>query len=322
MPFTAEQLQERRKTLGGSEIPVVAGYQTFKSPLQLWAEKRGLAPAFEGNEFTEWGNRLEPVIRDKYAEVIQLEVRASLTVVCSRHPWRSVTPDGLVFGPGATTPERGVEIKCRGDWRADEWGEPGTDQVPNDVAVQCHWAMDILGVKRWDVATLIGGNKFGLYHLFYDAELAIALTELGRRFWDHVENGTEPPVDGSEATADYLREKFKMYGEELRPATVEETEALAQLLAVREQIKGLETTESELKNFLMQAIGTDAGIMHDTIGKATWKRPNGAQVDWKGIAETLTARLTPEEVATIMNQFSKPFSRRFLPTAPSKKKGK
>lgn len=317
MPFTKEQLLERRKTLGASEIPVVTGHLTFKSPLQLWAEKRGLSEPFEGNEYTDWGNRLEPVIRQKYAEVVGVIVRVSDTVVCPRYPWRSATPDGIWENR-----ERGVEIKQRGAHRADEWGEPGTDQVPNDVAIQCHWNMDVTGIPRWDVAVLLGGNQFGIYHLFADKELAADLTKVGRAFWDHVENGTEPPVDGSSATADYLREKFKMYGEELRPATVDEAKALAQLLDVRAQIKGLEQTEGELKNLLMQAIGTDAGIIHDTIGKATWKRPNGQQVDWKGIAEKLTATLPPDELANLMNAFSKPMSRRFLPSAPSKKRGK
>jgi len=327
--FSPEQLEQRRKTLGASEIPVVAGYVKFKSPLALWAEKRGLVATFEGNEFTEWGNRLEPVIREKYAEVIGMPVvKLDGSIADLDEPWRSCTPDGLVGDH--PNYERGLEIKCRGDYRAEDFGDPGTDQVPPDVAVQCHWSMDITGLKRWDVATLIGGNRFGLYHLFYDADIAKALRDIGRAFWKHVEDGTEPPVDSLSATSDFLLRRFPKNDEVLRDATEEEAEWIRQILAVRAEIKVLDACETEFGNQLRKAIGENAGII-SSCGKATWKAPNGTQVAWKDVAHLLASEIAVLDkdqtaaavLAKAVGYHSSPMSRRFLPLPPSKgKKGK
>lgn len=313
--FTPEQLERRRNSLGASEIPVVTGHVTFKSPLELWAEKRGLVKPFAGNEFTEWGNRLEPVIRQKYAEVVGLPVSEAETIICSRESWRSCTPDGLVGTVGAY--ERGLEIKCRGVHRGDEWGVPGTDQVPHDVAVQAHWSMDITGLRQWDIATLIGGNRFGLYHLFYDPDIARSLIEIGRRFWQHVVDGTEPAVDGSEATTDFLARRFPRNDEVLRTASPEEVEWIREILDVRVQIKTLETRESELGNSLRKAIGENAGVQ-SAIGRATWKAPNGSIVAWKDIVE----EVRPPNLDVLVRKHSTPMARRFQPFPPSKSKAK
>ncbi len=316
--FSPEQLAERRKTLGASEIPVVTGHIKFKSPLVLWAEKRGLVPPFEGNEFTEWGNRLEPVIREKYAEVVGLRVEKGETVICTRESWRSCTPDSIVFDANGVA-VRGHEIKCRGEFRAEEWGEPGTDQVPADVAIQAHWSMDVTGLRQWDITPLIGGNRFGVYTVFYDADIARSLTEIGRAFWKHVVDGTEPPIDASEATTEFLLRRFPSNNEVLRQATEEEEKLIRDILAVRADKKALEESEAAIGNLLRQAIGENAGIMSRS-GKATWKQPQGHTVAWATVAQKMADTLGATKLLNeLVNANAKPMSRRFLPSELSKK---
>ena len=310
--FSAEQLEQRRQTLGASEIPVVAGLVPFKSPIQLWMEKRGLVQSFEGNEFTEWGNRLESVVADAYAEKRGVAVHRSASVVHPIDTWMSATPDRLVMNADGVI-DRGLEVKCRGEYRGDEWGDPGTDEVPHDVAIQTHWSMIVTGLARWDVATLIGGNKFRMYELHYDADIAASLVGIGRAFWfDHVLAGVQPPIDGSTATTELLKKRFRTNTDVLRDATMEEAHWLADLQEVREEKAHIEKREAELKNLLMNAIGDAAGIT-SPVGKATWKAPSGSVVQWKEVATVAGA--TPEQIA----QFSKPQSRRFLPTFPKAK---
>ena len=56
---------DREKYIGGSDIPVIMNLSPFKSRYDLLLEKAGYKECdFEGNVFTEYGNRLEPVIRD------------------------------------------------------------------------------------------------------------------------------------------------------------------------------------------------------------------------------------------------------------------
>lgn len=55
----------RDKYIGGSDIPVIMGLSTFKTRYQLLLEKANLSESsFLGNKYTNYGNVLEPKIRD------------------------------------------------------------------------------------------------------------------------------------------------------------------------------------------------------------------------------------------------------------------
>lgn len=57
--------EDRNKYIGGSDIPVIMGISPFKKRYDLLLEKAGLQEnEFNGNEYTEYGNVLEPIIRD------------------------------------------------------------------------------------------------------------------------------------------------------------------------------------------------------------------------------------------------------------------
>lgn len=56
---------DRDKYIGGSDIPIIMGISPFKTRFDLLLEKAGLKDNdFTGNEYTEFGNILEPKIRD------------------------------------------------------------------------------------------------------------------------------------------------------------------------------------------------------------------------------------------------------------------
>nr|DAJ04608.1 MAG TPA: Exonuclease [Caudoviricetes sp.] len=56
---------DRDKYIGGSDIPIIMGISPFKTRFDLLLEKAGLKENnFEGNAYTEYGNILEPKIRE------------------------------------------------------------------------------------------------------------------------------------------------------------------------------------------------------------------------------------------------------------------
>lgn len=56
---------DRDKYIGGSDIPIIMGISPFKSRFNLLLEKAGLKDNdFTGNEYTEYGNIMEPKIRE------------------------------------------------------------------------------------------------------------------------------------------------------------------------------------------------------------------------------------------------------------------
>ena len=63
MKFDVEK--DRELFIGGSDIPIVMGISPYKTRFDLLLEKAGYKEDdFKGNEYTEYGNKLEPKIRD------------------------------------------------------------------------------------------------------------------------------------------------------------------------------------------------------------------------------------------------------------------
>jgi putative phage-type endonuclease len=56
---------DRDKYIGGSDVPIIMGISSFKTRWELLQEKAGVTEnLFLGNKYTEYGNILEPQIRD------------------------------------------------------------------------------------------------------------------------------------------------------------------------------------------------------------------------------------------------------------------
>ena len=58
-------LLDREKYVGGSDIPVIMGLSPYQTPFELAKEKAGIIERESvGNAYTEYGEILEPIIRD------------------------------------------------------------------------------------------------------------------------------------------------------------------------------------------------------------------------------------------------------------------
>ena len=305
--MTAQLDMTMRATgIGASEIAAIVGLSPYTSPLDVYLRKRGLTEEFSGNNSTRWGLVLEPVIAEAYtAETgISLIGDGRTTVVHSTYPWALCTPDRV-----AADRSRVVEIKTAGLRMADQWGEPGSDDVPEYYLTQCAWQMAVLDIDAADIAVLIGGSDFRIYSLARDRELEDALLEAGRRFWhDNVMTGEPPAPRDSDEFARVLSAKYPAE----TTATLVDAEgdivrvAFA-LRTVRDEIKRLEAEELALENEIKAAIGENAGVC-GRFGKITWKATKERAVtDYKALCSSLDPA-----VVKAFTQI-KPGVRRFLP---------
>ena len=96
------------------------------------------------------------------------------------------------------------EAKTASAYKAGEW----EDAVPDEYMCQLQHYMAVTGYKAAYIAVLIGGNTFRWKFVERDAELISMLIELESDFWNHVENSTPPPLDGSDASKRFLAERF------------------------------------------------------------------------------------------------------------------
>ncbi len=188
MSLTAEQLQRRQQGIGGSDVAATLGLSPWKSPRELYEEKRGGVEIVEPSEPMRWGTLLEPVIRQEYAERTGRTVRVPTEpLVHPTHAFMCANPDGL------TNDDRVLEVKCARN--AYGWGEPGSDAIPQHYLLQVQHYLIVAELPVADVAVLIGGCEYRQYEVPADPELQEMLIEGEREFWRAVEAGTPPEVD-------------------------------------------------------------------------------------------------------------------------------
>ena len=260
-------LEERRKGIGGSDVAAIMGLSPWKTAYQVYREKRKEVEDWGGNSLTDWGKRMEPAIRQWYSDKTGRDVRLPDKIMYHpQHPFMLASLDGF------TDDGRVVEIKTARSGK--DWGEPGTNQIPDYYAVQVHHYMTITGFQVADIPVSIAGSSPSLYVVEADKEISEMIIEACAKFWERVQSGNPPdPVTYADAVARFG--KIKSDGSII--ATTELIEAIAGLKQLRAQLGAMEDAEEAVKAKLIIALGDQADTIIDSAGQTlvTYKLANG-----------------------------------------------
>lgn len=298
-------IEARKKGIGGSDIAVIVGLNKYKTSVELWMEKTGRAAPQRENNKMHWGHLLEDVVAREYARQTGLEVLDGVNLVdgIRRGNTDRMVPDARKI----------LEIKTAGHFAAAEWGEPGTDEIPDAYLCQVQWYLGLLNPDEYvsaDVPVLIGGQDYRVYHVERNDELIGQLIEAGERWWrDYVVADRAPEADGTVEDARARLSLFPRDNGQILQSTAEIDDIAHRLARARAQLKAAEEVEESLSARLKAVIGDAAGIAGPDWS-ATWKTSKGAsKTDWKAVASELNA--PAELIAAHTRQASG--SRRFLP---------
>lgn len=286
MGLTAEQLLFRRTAIGASEIAALVGLSRWKTPMQVFASKRG-----EPDDSDSLPAELGTLLEDPISAVIQARTGTVLFPVDSiRHPefkFAVATPDRAVFAPGWVAPA-GVKLLQREHlgpclklcqiksttWRQKEfWGVPGSDAVPEDYLCQEQWEMGVSGVKSADIAVLFDKDRLETYCLQFDATIFDGLYAIAERFMhDHVLTGIPPPPDASAGYGEALERVYpRQQSERLVDAPDAIGDTIVRFAVLRQAKKLVEQGMEFYRSRITYLINKDTGIQ-GKFGKITWKR--------------------------------------------------
>lgn len=256
--------------LGGSEIAAVMGLSHWESTFSLWHRKAGLLGPVQETAEMEWGKRLEPVIAEKFAEC-HPELNPVKTGLWRNRerPYQLGQPDrDCSIEPTPHTPL--LEIKVA---RWDEhWGDPGTADIPVGYRAQVQWYMDCLGRRRCYVAVLIAPSDYREYVVEYDEQDVLAMRTAAAEFLTTVDRDERPPIDGSSATYQAIRELHP----EIEPRDYRLPDDLAEsyLRAVL-TAKQADELKRQQVNLVADAMGTARRAMWGQECIATRQAKNG-----------------------------------------------
>jgi putative phage-type endonuclease len=286
----------RRQGITGSEIAEICGLSPFAGagPHRVWGRKTGVSAEVEETPAMRRGKHMGPALCAWYAEetgmVVTHSGRHEATLRSEKHPLVIATPDGLIRKTRDARPIKVLEVKSPGRFAMDDWGEAGTDQIPEHYIPQVIWEMEAAGVRSADVVAQIlqDDGSFPIYQVDWNEELFEALHEKAAKFWrDHVVTKVPPPVDGTPGARELLLRMYPHTNGELAEASDIQTERLLRYAEVRTELKRLEAEKEIIEQQMIAEIGGGKGVVSGA-GKFTMIERAGSPA-WKRIAEELGA---------------------------------
>lgn len=256
-------LENRKKGIGGSDVAAILGLSKYKSPYQLWLSKTGRDTGDdEQSEPAYWGNTLEDVVAKEFAKRAEVKIqRVNMQLVHPEHKWMIANIDRAVINPeiagnvrykqdketglwGLTT-DRILECKTANQYMATLWGDENTEAVPDYYLTQCQWYMGVSQTDLCDLAVLIGGQKFRIYQIKFDAELFAMLQAECSKFWhEHVVADVPPELTTFD---DVLHCWSKEDPKTVLDCTQDQAEIFAQYKDINSIIKEAEEQKDALK---------------------------------------------------------------------------
>lgn len=291
-----EWMQLRKSGLGGSDAGTVLGFNSYKTPYQLYLEKTGQYEEVVDNEAVYFGNELEDFVAREFAKRTGKKVRRMNRFLRHKqYPFMTANLDRVVIGERAV-----LECKTASEYMREAWEG---DDIPATYLCQVHHYLAVTGFEKAYIAVLIGGNKFVWKEVERDEEFIEILIEREKDFWEnHVLADVAPPIDGSNAAGELLKKMYPQDDSTAIMLTKDDETILDALEALTEEIKSLETQKKEYENRIKLKLES-ATEAHSPRHKLTYKTIVSNRIDSKKLKE---------EAPDVYEKYVKPSSSRRL----------
>lgn len=286
-------LEARKQVITGSDMGAIFGLKPWCTPLQVWAEKRGLVDPPADTPAMKWGRKLEPLVLEEFSEVMgrdhvradpyHLFLSAAAPVGATLDGWLSTLDD-----------EDGcpVEAKTSAFLDPDDWGPSMTDQVPNAYIMQVMTQLHVTGKPHGYLAAFFTARRdMRVYRIDRSAALEEVMLDRSSAWWRrHIKDGHQPEIDGSDFARSYILKQFPKNIEPLRQSDAV-FDGMAESFRLLKKIKKETDTQlNELKNKITEWIGHSEGA-EGSFGKVTWKKnKDGSDIEWDKIIAGLAER--------------------------------
>ena len=266
-----EWLLLRKTYLGGSDMAAICGVPSFKkTALDVYFSKVNpeiteLTKDDHNYEAAYWGAKLEENIAERYAEEHNVKVTTEPNLIRHpKYPFIAGNIDRLVGNR-----EYILECKTAHFMKSKEWGEEGTDQIPESYLIQSAYYSSIGEVPKTVVAVLIGGQDFRIYTYQRNKEFEDKLIKIACNFWHNHVLKRIPPKCSS------LADTFNLFphgNHKKLKASENITQKIYELKKLKEQESNTQTAIDKLK-VEIQEFMQDYDILLDSNGcvVATWK---------------------------------------------------
>ncbi len=289
---------EWNRLVTASKVAAILGVSPWESPRSVWHRMRGDLPREEQTTAQSRGHYLEPAIlawwRDQHPEYRHVDSQHEYLL----DDWAAATPDALAIWGGSRVdaPEgrERVLIEAKSTNSLDDWGDPGTDAIPDYYLVQVHWQLHVSGLSRCYVPVIGPRLQFAEYVVDAMPKYGALLEKRMREFYDSLSADEPPPLDDSLATFNAVR---RVHPDIEAGAEVEIPEGHArELLSAVLDLDDAEARTRLAKSVALEAIGRAQYLTCNGVRIAR-RQPNKSGVSFVALPKNLPL-LTEQELAS------------------------
>lgn len=307
-----EWLQERKKSLGGSDVGAILGLNEYRSPYSVWADKLGIIPDQPDNEAMRIGRDLEPYVLSRFSEASGKKTHHINAILRNdKYPHIHANVDSVVTGE-----KSGVEAKTVSALGAKKYRD---GEFPASYYAQCVAYLAVTEYDRWYLAALIMGKDFKIYQLtrfkndlkpdWCESSVYVPQSEIDAlalaayEFWKHVERKTPPEADGSASTTEAVHALYPDSDDEtvsLEPVN----DYIRTYLFLQKEEKDISKRLEEAANHIKAYMG-ESGRGETKLASVTWKSYDRSSFDAKAFAaDNPKADLTKYYKTTSLRRFT------------------
>jgi len=196
------------KTISASKVAAILGVSKWDSPYSMWRKMRGETPSDDRKNADDKarGHYLEAGVlawwEDQHPEVLAMSTQ--VYVAHPDLPWATCTMDAIADD----THGNRIVVEAKTDDSHDEWGKPGTDEVPAYYAAQVMWSLACVPEAQFAcVAVLFGYPHLGFeeFVIQRDDALIKAIVTRCQEFYESLTYDVPPDLDDHVATYDVIR---------------------------------------------------------------------------------------------------------------------
>lgn len=251
-------LRGRATSIGSSDAAVILGHgYAGSSRYALWSEKcKGLTPEYAESTMAMFakGQLAEPYIAGLCKIEHDWDVEFDPPFSYRRNvdlPYLTASLDARMVEDNQ---EVVLEFKSLSGWMGRDW-DAKSGKAPLKYTIQVQHQLAVTG---WRKGYLIGLHGFDLHVVEvkrHDALIEAMLEEYAE-FWQHVVDGTEPEIDGSEATHTALKRVYvpaPMHAEHLGDSA---SELVKEAIELERKLLADGKEFDRIRNELVRVIGS------------------------------------------------------------------
>lgn len=234
--------------------------------MQVYLDKTGQLPEEPGSPRMRWGQMVEAVVGQWFAEQTGIPIRRCGILANTARPWQMVSLDFRTADGGI------LEIKNRGHYRTGEWDD---GQVDDGAEAQGQHALAVTGCSHAWFAAQLGGEPPVIRRVERDDGLIADLTAMESEFWQMVQDRTPPALEGPAAPA--LVRRLFPWAEPGKVAEVgsDAVKMLREARKAQQEEHAARDRKQELTAKVLFGAGNAEVIMHDGNVVATCKNGTG-----------------------------------------------